>query len=717
MNVIDNLKIGSIITNLKNELKYRVIYIFDGLVVMVFITNKDSKLEIIQLPKLNIVEEFNNQVYIIEPPKYKQFDFNSLSERNQNIYNRNLDIVNTISKAYGPCYFDLATKKSKPIIKELSHKYNISSKTILGIEKKYLMSGFDTYSLISEKGKNKNKRTYANKTGRPSKFGNQGIPLTNEIKDIFVETLKYHLSKRSTSYQTTYDWMCAKYFTDSIEENSPNGKVVTFKLRPENERPTKRQMEYFIRSNTTAKQRKIAKTSAREYQNNLRILKSDNLYNVNGPGDVLEMDEVEMDVALRSEINPENTIGRVIVHCMIDVYSRMIVAVSVSLENNSILGFTNCLINLAEDKKSLCKKYGLEIKDGLWDVNIYPNKIRTDRGSEYRSKEVKRILRELGITLELEPAAMGSMKGQVEQLFHQYHSVQNEIIENHGLITKRHDSKHHEQAVLTLDDIWVFVINQTIAHNMLTMKNYPLTREMIKKGIAPTPIEIWNYGCTKYGSPRPITNLKQFEYTIRKSVKAKISRKGIEWNGLYYIADNAWLNEKIISLGNKKETLPCRIDPRNIGTLWYLQENQIIEASLNTLRAGNSEYNGMSLKEYEEYKEEKKRLINSNAQRDEEVRIARRESINVTTNIATESMKDIPVTSIKTHSIRTSRKEESKFNLKTNSINNRLNGVDFMAQDKIKHVKSQETKEDTGTLNSETTIEELLDMFTNSKTF
>lgn len=68
-------------------------------------------------------------------------------------------------------------------------------------------------------------------------------------------------------------------------------------------------------------------------------------------------------------------------------------------------------------------------------------------------------------------------------------SVQNDLIEGRGLITKRHDSNHHKTAILTLDDIWVFVINQTIAHNMMTMAEYPMTRNMVNKFVHPIPLE------------------------------------------------------------------------------------------------------------------------------------------------------------------------------------------------------------------------------------
>ena len=538
--------------------------------------------------------------------------------------------VETVGDIYGPCYFYLESKKPKPCLKELSNKYGISPKSVFFIVKRYLMSGLDPFSLLSQTGKkSKSGLHYSTKTGRPPMF-EQGIPLTDELREIFDDCCKHYLSGREKSYATTYDWMLTKYFTARVETQTSKGVVVQNKLLPIDQRPTKSQMENYIVTHTSAKARRVCKTSKREYRNNERMLVSDNLLNVHGPGDLFEMDEVEMDVSIVSEVDPTKVIGRPIVHAMVDVYSRMITAVSVSLENNSVLGFTNCLLNLGEDNKQLCRRYGLELKDGLWNINVLPNRLRSDRGSEYRSKEVKRICNELNITLELVPPAMGSLKGQVEQLFHQYHSVQNDLLEGRGLITKRYDSNHHRHAVLTLDDIWVFVINQTIAHNMMTMSQYPMTKDMLEKSVHPIPLELWDYGCTKYGAPRPIVNLDQFEYSIRKEVRARITRKGIEWNGLYYIANDPWLAEQITKTRRSSVPLKCRLDERNIGSLWYIADNRLVKATLNENRAGNYEFNGMSLRNYEEYKTKKKELVMEKAQEDQEIRCARRMGMQAT---------------------------------------------------------------------------------------
>lgn len=181
----------------------------------------------------------------------------------------------------------------------------------------------------------------------------QGIPLTDELREIFDDCCKHYLSGREKSYATTYDWMLTKYFTARVETQTSDGVVVQNKLLPIDQRPTKSQMENYIVTHTSAKARRVCKTSKREYRNDERMLVSDNLLNVHGPGDLFEMDEVEMDVSIVSEVDPTKVIGRPIVHAMVDVYSRMITAVSASLENNSVLGFTNCLLNLGEDNKQL----------------------------------------------------------------------------------------------------------------------------------------------------------------------------------------------------------------------------------------------------------------------------------------------------------------------------------------------------------------------------
>lgn len=118
------------------------------------------------------------------------------------------------------------------------------------------------------------------------------------------------------------------------------------------------------------KEMDIVKTSAMEYRNDNRLITSDIMQGVYGPGDMVEIDACEADVSLVSTIDKNRTVGRPVVYFMIDIYTRIILAVSVAFDNNSILGVTNLFINLADDKHEYCqnmvltlmmKNYGLQI--------------------------------------------------------------------------------------------------------------------------------------------------------------------------------------------------------------------------------------------------------------------------------------------------------------------------------------------------------------------
>lgn len=131
--------------------------------------------------------------------------------------------------------------------------------------------------------------------------------------------------------------------------------VPTLVLLSEAERPTMRQFYYYANKQLTEQEKDVIKTSMQEQRNNKRLITSDSMFEVFGPGDMVEIDACEADVSLVSTFDPNKTIGRPIVYFMIDVFTRMILAVSVTFDNNSVLGITNLFLNLADDKLEYCK--------------------------------------------------------------------------------------------------------------------------------------------------------------------------------------------------------------------------------------------------------------------------------------------------------------------------------------------------------------------------
>lgn len=601
------------------EADYRVIYVSNEYCVLC-VMDCDT-LDLLSVQTEDVLHQISNGLLIVFPTEERRVvDIDAMTPVARKKYTHKRDFIRAVERTYAPTYLGLCGHAKKDDLIAILKDFNIPKNSGWRYIRLFLQSGMDESVLMRKTRDNANIKTYEykTKTGRKPELIGSNIVVDTQVTEHFQEALALYKSGRSQTIKNAFDHMNAMhYMRTEIDANGCLSRV----LMPVSERPTLRQFQYFVRKSLTREEIDRIKTSAREQRNNRRLLLSDNLQNVIGPGDCVEMDEVEVDISLVSQIDSDQVVGRPIVYAMVDVYTRMILAVSVAFDNNSVLGLTNCLMNLAEDKVELCKSYGIQINPGMWPSCIIPRTIRADRGSEYRSKEAKRIFNELNISLELVPGGSGSLKGSVEQLFHQLHSSQNPFLEKKGLIQQRHDSKHHKQATLTIEDFKKILYAFVISHNMTYMKAYPLTRDMISQKVQPIPSELWTYGVTTYGQLRPIGNKEHYIYTLLCPVEAKISRKGIVFKGLYYMDFNDWdLRNRMYTSGNKSTSFEARIDPRDVGALYTLsKDGQLKKIPLNAYRTGN-DYQGVTLAEYIELRKAKKTQDKLGAIHNEELR-------------------------------------------------------------------------------------------------
>lgn len=524
-------------------------------------------------------------------------------------FQKKKELLQVVIDEYGPMYIDLCGKAPKEVLKKEMQKLNFLKDTTWRTIRAFLQSGFDYSSLIDGRSLRTGERApyeHIKKSGRPPKsIAGKGIPLTDEVKAHFEEAAKEFLSGRFTSKKAAYSDMIRRHYTYT-EETAEGVRVC---ILPENQRPTLVQFENFSRVKISQEQLDKAKTSAREQRNNKRLLLSDNLQGVMGPGDLWEVDECEIDLSLVSVESPSVTVGRPIVYVMIDVYTRMIVAYSVAFDNNSIQGITNCFLNLLDNKQELCNRFGIQIRPDEWPSKILPLRLRSDYGAEYISHAMDEICCKVGIAKELVSPATGSLKGQVEQVFHQIHAAQNSLFEGKGLIEKRYGSNHHQEATLNINEFEAVLITYIVGHNRKYMEKYPLTKDMRQQNVEPRPIDLWKYGISLNGSPRPITNEAMFRHSLLLPIKASVGRTGISFKGLFYInlQDESLLRDMYLaSTHGRKELEGACIDPRNIAHLYYIREGKLMTASLNYKKTGMKDYEGMTLSEYNALRNKKK---------------------------------------------------------------------------------------------------------------
>ena len=408
------VNVGSIIKDMKNGTRYRVLHIKSELI---YLCQMDTtKLNIVMLSSKYILNSIINGDITLEQETNLVYDYNKLTSKQRDLYDTRLAIMKRITEAFGPTYLGLIGKGTKDEIEAILDETGISRSTLLRWVRMYLQSGFNIYSIVKMSSTKSRggygAYSYTKKAGKHSDSGlAYGIPITETVISHFREALDKYKSGRFMSYDKAYIWMLNTYYSTSVETDHG----VEQQLFPAVERPTFKQFTYYAQQNLTQKEKDIIKTSAMEVRNNNRLLLSDVLYGVCGPCDRVQMDECEVDVSLVSMLREDQSIGRPIVYAMIDVYTRMILAIGVAFDNNSLVGMTNCFLNLAEDKVAYCAKYGITITEQQWPSGYLPNRILVDRGSEYTSHECSRIFNEINISKELVPAGTGSLKGSIEQ--------------------------------------------------------------------------------------------------------------------------------------------------------------------------------------------------------------------------------------------------------------------------------------------------------------
>ena len=274
---------------------------------------------------------------------------------------------------------------------------------------------------------------------------------------------------------------------------------------------------------------------------------------------------------------------------MTDTLTRTVCAVSVGFENNSNLAWDDLMLNLDEDKEALLRRFGIEFNgdvNKVWPSHFVPNLILSDRGSDFRSTHTASVLNSLNIDRSLAPPATGSMKGIVEQWFHQMHSSMLLHLEGHGAISKRYDSQHHKQATLTLTDFTKMLYIEVLSYNQKHMNDFNRDADLVNNGVRPIPCEMWEYLCRTKGSPRPIQNSVDYRFKFLSKATASLKREGIvmPYTKLVYLdPQNIDIELRRTALGKKSEKFPCWYDPRDISCIYYPDKDKNFRrADLNT---------------------------------------------------------------------------------------------------------------------------------------
>lgn len=630
---------GIHLKNPETGTEYRLISVYDGMAVLCVMNIKSLKIDKLSLKILRNQINTNKLTVIEDEPHI--VDVSELSEEKAEKFRLYKGYMDRIVSYYAPSFNGLAGKQRKPVVDEIVNESGISRYYLWCLIIRYLQSGMQNYALLDQRdfsNKNTKNASRSRQVGAKSPYKAPALILTEaDYKNLETYTKRYLKSEVKTIQNAYYDMIEDKYSFEVSREREDGTYEYIRTPFPDGQLPTYRQFYYYVTQHTTRKQRDEAKKTERVVRNNNRVKTGTVMQGVKGPGHVVEIDAQEMDIALVSREYPDVPVGRPIIYVMIDVMSEIILGVSLAMDNNSIVGMTNCYISLLEDKEQLCKKYchnDFQFENGytmddVWPTGVRPLTIRSDNGSDFISGEAARIARELNINLEIVPPASGSLKPIVENFFNQIKLRLDDLLERKGLIRKTYGSKHHEQACLNYDDAFGLVLNHVIAHNMHVIKSYPKSASMKRDKISAVPAILWKYGTEKLLAPSYFANRDEALYAMMTpEKKVSVSKDGVKWNGLtYYNADDEELMQKMYRLGSKREKFAARSDPRDMGHLYYLKSGLLMTLSLPSDDWRYAEYFGMSRKQFDALSEEDKETRAREERLNMEVRIAERRAL------------------------------------------------------------------------------------------
>lgn len=176
--------------------------------------------------------------------------------------------------------------------------------------------------------------------------------------------------------------------------------------------------------------------------------------------ETVQIDHTLADVILVSERNRTIPIGRPWVTLAIDVATRMVVGVYITLEPPSAVSVAMCLVNALVPKGAFLSSLGLK---GSWPVSGVMQCIHLDNAREFHSEALQRGCGELAIDIQYRPVGSPHYGGIIERLIGTFMGRCRLLPgATQSSVAKRGDYDSEAKAAMTLSEFKAFFVNEIV---------------------------------------------------------------------------------------------------------------------------------------------------------------------------------------------------------------------------------------------------------------
>ncbi len=322
---------------------------------------------------------------------------------------------------------------------------------------------------------------------------------------------------------------------------------------------TVRQFQHYYLTRVPIAVRKRRAMGDRQYALTGRPKHGHALQHCPGPGAQYMIDATVADVYLVSVFDRTLVIGRPTVYLAMDVWSRMIVGVHVTLEPPSFEGVALVLENIVTPKDEFCARYGLRIGPDFWPCRYLPSiGFQTDHGSDYlKAQAWKTATQDLHVSISNVRVLDPLMRGLIERRFGiipvQFQRASFGVVERD--VTTRGAPRYARDATDTLTEFTRKLLRAILINMRMPIGHEGAQPEMVFQGIADTPFNRWSYGMDNFTGSLRKHSIDEVRMATWPHSTAVPTDRGLLWNGAYYTSDR--IEERNFTSWNRSCVLFC----------------------------------------------------------------------------------------------------------------------------------------------------------------
>ncbi|WP_445227679.1 transposase [Enterobacter chengduensis] len=276
---------------------------------------------------------------------------------------------------------------------------------------------------------------------------------------------------------------------------------------------------------------------------------------VTAPLEQVQIDHTVIDLIVVDE-RDRQPIGRPYLTIAIDVFTRCVLGMVVTLEAPSSVSVGLCLVHVACDKRPWLEGLNIEMD---WPMSGKPRLLYLDNAAEFKSEALRRGCEQHGIRLDYRPPGQPHYGGIVERIIGTAMQMIHDELPGTTFSNpdQRGDYDSENKAALTLRELerWL----------TLAVGTY---HGSVHNGLLQPPAARWSEAVARVGVPAVVTRALAFLVDFLPIIRRTLTRTGFVIDHIHYYADalKPWIA--------RRDRLPAfliRRDPRDISRIWVLE--------------------------------------------------------------------------------------------------------------------------------------------------